>query len=820
MKRPPLAPVSMLLMCAGTVHAGSIPSFQDVRIVQSLPLPTSGPPIQLGQERMRLFAIDMNDDDAPDLVTWVAGFVTVQLNRGDATFDPAFTIASDTLDAGVGDFDDDAIPDVAVVTGASITLLHNDASAGFALAASLPITASRITITDINSDARADLIASNQLLTRLPAAFEFGGPVPSLVSPEFLPARLSPSSPDVDFIQLGDGSLLYSTGGGNMVAAGSATAPLPAIGLGDFDADSDDDVIRSASTMTGGGVRAVGINRNVGGVFQPQPNSERVRTDMMRSLALLGDFNGDTRTDVVAAPILEILNQQGPGRRFHAFAQTKSKELRLSATRAIGDYFPAAIATADFNADSIPDVAFACSGKSIDISIPGESPSSIRVGRTISIALGSTVQPFTSVPQDLMVMGGGARVTALELFDIDADKDLDIFATGVGNRLEARQNRGDGTFSDLSIFTTVPGQATSLRTLPVKKGQHLYAQSGASLVRLRFDPGAYPANCPQCAADYLPGIAISPEATFVPFGANADLDADNDIDAARVTRRGQTADTSEIGVTIQQKNAVLALSPVTISGRAHTVRIASFTADDFPDVIALTTSRAQVVLASPENSDGSETGGSSSPEPSIPGDFALEESIELLSNDANGNLTPIGRIVIMETIGNRRGFDVVVGDVNADQRDDLVVTIPSINTIAVLHGQPGGGFGARQDFVLPVTPNFDNEGSDAGPVLADIDADGDLDLVFLASMAPNTACASCADARVRFLLNDGNGAFNTLAVGPFVGFAQSFIRVGDINNDARPDVIVGGLHGVVVSQNITPPPPPRQSSPRSTGRSR
>jgi hypothetical protein len=70
---------------------------------------------------------------------------------------------------------------------------------------------------------------------------------------------------------------------------------------------------------------------------------------------------------------------------------------------------------------------------------------------------------------------------------------------------------------------------------------------------------------------------------------------------------------------------------------------------------------------------------------------------------------------------------------------------------------------------------------------ADLDGDGDLDLAVLNE----------GDHSVAVLLNDGKGRF-TLASRTPAGAAPTGLTVRDVNDDGRPDLVIGGEAGDVL----------------------
>ncbi|QMW02306.1 FG-GAP-like repeat-containing protein [Spirosoma foliorum] len=131
------------------------------------------------------------------------------------------------------------------------------------------------------------------------------------------------------------------------------------------------------------------------------------------------------------------------------------------------------------------------------------------------------------------------------------------------------------------------------------------------------------------------------------------------------------------------------------------------------------------------------------------------------------------------------GPALAVGDVNGDGLADMVVGGSSKYSTELLLQQPNG------HFVLKPLPTKLSE--DAGLLLFDADADGDLDL-YAASGSPEFPVDQIAAAlRHRLYVNDGKGNF-TLDANALPNFQlnASCVKASDFDKDGDLDLFVGG----------------------------
>lgn len=153
------------------------------------------------------------------------------------------------------------------------------------------------------------------------------------------------------------------------------------------------------------------------------------------------------------------------------------------------------------------------------------------------------------------------------------------------------------------------------------------------------------------------------------------------------------------------------------------------------------------------------------------------DDVTVLSGRLGGTFAPVGGYAAGEN-----PVAMVVGDLNADGRPDVVVvgtprapgpggpTPPSGSSVRVLLGDARGGFAPRVDYPISFPP--------AAMVLADLDADRDLDLA-----------VAGLDGQVLVLRNQGTGQF-TLGASYRAGLSLRAIAAGDLDGNGQPDLVV------------------------------
>jgi len=115
---------------------------------------------------------------------------------------------------------------------------------------------------------------------------------------------------------------------------------------------------------------------------------------------------------------------------------------------------------------------------------------------------------------------------------------------------------------------------------------------------------------------------------------------------------------------------------------------------------------------------------------------------------------------------------VAIGDIDGNSTRDLVVTDPP--SLDVLRGNGDGTFQPATSTLI---------GGGVSPVIADIDGDGDQDVV--------VALAGESASAVQIVLGDGAGGFTLGARLP--GSFTTSVAVGDLDRNGKPDIVAASL---------------------------
>lgn len=136
------------------------------------------------------------------------------------------------------------------------------------------------------------------------------------------------------------------------------------------------------------------------------------------------------------------------------------------------------------------------------------------------------------------------------------------------------------------------------------------------------------------------------------------------------------------------------------------------------------------------------------------------------------------------------GSPVVVGDINGDGLDDLILGGSAFQQEKIFLQDRLGKFTPK---ALHSKTQKDEDAEDAAMVLFDADGDGDQDLVIARGSYENLM-SDASVFQVLFFTNDGKGNFSpdTLAIPTTARTSASVVRAADIDQDGDLDLFVGG----------------------------
>lgn len=149
-------------------------------------------------------------------------------------------------------------------------------------------------------------------------------------------------------------------------------------------------------------------------------------------------------------------------------------------------------------------------------------------------------------------------------------------------------------------------------------------------------------------------------------------------------------------------------------------------------------------------------------------------SITVLLGKGDGQFAPAGSPITVPDPPH----DLAIGDVNLDNNLDLAVGTHDSYGVLLLLGDGKGGF--TKTPTSPIVMRAGNQPHTHGVALADMNRDNKLDLVTVNS----------TDNDVSLAFGDGLGGFTRAPRSPFaVGPSPYPFAVGDVNGDNHPDIV-------------------------------
>jgi len=639
-------------------------------------------------------------------------------------------------------------------------------SPSFSAPQAFNIRAGGVAVADFNGDGKPDVVAAADFSSSVylminngsqgflpPVSFSTGGWTGAVATGDFN----NDQKPDIVTSNFNPASVSILLGNG----AGSFAAPVnipvgdsssSAVTVGYFNGDQNLDL----AVANSGGTVAILLGTGTGTFTGP---TSFPAVDRVKSIAV-SDFNIDGNNDLAIvgqfSSQVSVLFGNGSG----AFS--------TAATPNVGSE-PSSIVTRDFNSDGKPDLAIALIvnmavlinngdgtfGAPIILSVGGSGPASIvtadfnndgdndlAVGHNtgITVRFGNGDGTFAN-PTNLSI---GLGPTYLAAEDLNGDGSADLAVSSYsGSAVSFVINDQSGGFKIAPRFTN-NSDARSVVARDFNndgKTDLAVANPNGNSVSIHLGDGLGGFGT---ARVFSVGAPPTFNISNNPFSlAAADLNNDNKLDlvTANFTGGGVSILTGDgTGNFVSQKIAVAGGSP-------QFVATSDFNLDGKPDV-ALTRS----------------------------GNFSV---VTILFGNGNGGFS--GQTDSPASIGNP--LAITVGDLNGDNKPDLVVGSNPGSSVSVLLNNGAGGFGAPTLYTLN-----NNTGWSSVAAIGDFTGDGKVDLVVANHMRDTLA------------LIPGNGA--GVFAGPTfinVGQGPSGLVTGDFNDDGLLDVATSYIDTAVIS---------------------
>jgi FG-GAP-like repeat len=286
------------------------------------------------------------------------------------------------------------------------------------------------------------------------------------------------------------------------------------------------------------------------------------------------------------------------------------------------------------------------------------------------------------------------------------------------------------------------------------------------------------------AANYTVGFA--PRAVTI-----HDFNGDGRADVAVVNRGSDT-------VTILTNNGdgmFRASGNYEAGNKPFSIAVGDFNRDSNPDLVIVNDGLGSVAIL-----DGIGDGSfgaprhlypGPTPQPAVVGDFNQDGNMDfVVANYITNDVTVMlgfgdGTFESPRAYNSGVGWNpsaLALGDVNNDDKVDLVVAKPGSNRVAVLYGTGTGAFGFYTAFIPGAQPE--------SLTLADFDNNGKLDL----------AVGNYQDNTVIVFPGDGRGAYGLLpSLRLNVGTRPLSLLSGDFNGDGKPDLSLANNGATTVS---------------------
>lgn len=691
---------------------------------------------------------DVDADGDLDLIVAndVGGNVMVRLNNGTGDFTtPApgspYAIAANTFGVVSGDVDNDGDIDIiATASAVGARVLFNDGTGRFTIGS---VYAGGTTVQvpilgDIDNDGDLDLAmpnsGSNTVTVRLNNGLgDFTTQAPgSPLAMGMIPRAISFGDIDGDgnldlvsanndilgvIVRLNNGVGDFSTFGKNSPIA---TGGLRGLALGDVDGDGDLDIAipvnasATASILMNATQPRFVCTANCGPVtYTPNIVPQRNVNNALVNSLLSWQFTEPMTAATAQVPTV----MGGPIRIFGGM--TGQRSVNLGGAWA----YTAATTTASF----MPSRPF-LSGEEVMVSVTSAQSTSRINARPYVYGFRARAGsgPGVFVPQAQSPVASGTNPRDVALGDIDGDGDVDMLVASAG-AVARHLNNGIGNFSAPTNIATIATPVAVALGDADNDGDIDIAVCGGTQVSVLLNIGGMFTT--------MPGFPVSTAGADFLDVQWGDLDGDGDLDLALANF---AANQVNFGFNnIVAGTFTLPMTGVNTTGAPATVRIADINNDGDMDILAANNS-GMVGMAVVENNGF--------------GGFTLASAPVATPSFAHG---------------------ITSGDMDGDGDNDALVTLNSANSVAVFSNNGSGSYTLAGTFAAGTQPRYVQ--------LGDVDGDGDLDMI-VSNFGSQTATVR---------LNNGSGDFSMLATAaPYaLGLSPQGIALADLDGDGDLDIV-------------------------------
>ncbi|WP_324673659.1 FG-GAP-like repeat-containing protein [Hymenobacter sp. GOD-10R] len=445
----------------------------------------------------------------------------------------------------------------------------------------------------------------------------------------------------------------------------------------------------------------------------------------------------------------------------------------------------------------------------------------------------------------------GGRPAGLAVGDIDGDGDLDLLATALLGGVDVRVNDSDGNFSGTQVISgisnfsigdidgdgdlDVVGLGGGLNTASVRLNNGTGTFSIGQLVAVGAEPSALALSDVDGDGDLdvltrsrnnsnnsvsvrlnqaasLQVVSTWPVRNINTAARSTDVAAsfNQTLDNTPATRRAISVFSQQAG---GKKEGTLTVTGNTLSFNPSEDLKAGETV--FATVAATVQGKAAASLTTPQVfqfttttriapavfRSGTESAVGTNPQGVTLGDVDGDGDLDILTANNLANSVATGTVSIRLNNGDgtytdgqevsvgRGPYSVKLADIDGDGDLDLLTPNSNVNSVSVRFNNGNGRFVGNQEVAVGNLPH--------DVALGDIDGDGDLDLLAANYTVANSVISSTVSVR----LNNGNGIFSSYQE-VSVGARPLTVTLGDVDNDGDLDFVTASSNGTTASVRL------------------